>query len=49
MLAADRALYAAKAAGRRRVAVWEDGATRIAAHIPERADRGEPTLAAPAA
>jgi diguanylate cyclase (GGDEF)-like protein len=29
LLAADRALYAAKAAGRRRVAVWEDGATRV--------------------
>ncbi|HWG08924.1 MAG TPA: GGDEF domain-containing protein [Solirubrobacteraceae bacterium] len=33
MLAADRALYAAKAAGRRRVGVWEDGGTRIAARI----------------
>jgi diguanylate cyclase (GGDEF)-like protein len=33
MLAADRALYAAKAAGRRRVAVWEEGATRVEAHI----------------
>ncbi|HUA74140.1 MAG TPA: GGDEF domain-containing protein [Solirubrobacteraceae bacterium] len=33
MLAADRALYAAKAAGRRRVAVWEGGATRVEAHI----------------
>jgi diguanylate cyclase (GGDEF)-like protein len=49
MLAADRALYAAKAAGRRRVGVWEGGATRIAAHIPERAERSEPKLAAPAA
>ena len=29
LLAADRALYAAKAAGRRRVAVWENGATRV--------------------
>jgi diguanylate cyclase (GGDEF)-like protein len=29
LLVADRALYAAKAAGRRRVAVWQDGATRI--------------------
>jgi diguanylate cyclase (GGDEF)-like protein len=33
MLVADRALYAAKAAGRRRVAVWEDGETRVEAHI----------------
>lgn len=39
MLAADRALYAAKAAGRRRVAVWEDGATRVAAHIAEHGGR----------
>ncbi len=35
MLVADRALYAAKAAGRRRVAVWEDGRTRVEAHISE--------------
>ena len=33
LLVADRALYAAKAAGRRRVAVWEDGATRVDAHM----------------
>jgi diguanylate cyclase (GGDEF)-like protein len=33
LVAADRALYAAKAAGRRRVAVWEDGATRVGAHM----------------
>jgi len=33
LLVADRALYAAKAAGRRRVAVWEDGATRVEAHM----------------
>ncbi len=45
-LAADRALYAAKTAGRRRVAVWEDGATRIAAQIPGGHD--EPELVAPA-
>jgi diguanylate cyclase (GGDEF)-like protein len=35
MLASDRALYAAKAAGRRRVAVWQDGATRVDAQIPD--------------
>jgi diguanylate cyclase (GGDEF)-like protein len=46
LLAADRALYAAKAAGRRRVAVWEDGATRVAAHIPGGRGRDEPELAA---
>ncbi len=46
MLAADRALYAAKTAGRRRVAVWEDGATRVAAHIPDGRGRDEPELAA---
>jgi diguanylate cyclase (GGDEF)-like protein len=33
LLAADRALYAAKAAGRRRVAVWDGGATRVEAHM----------------
>ena len=33
LVAADRALYAAKAAGRRRVAVWEEGATRVGAHM----------------
>ncbi len=33
MLVADRALYAAKAAGRRRVGVWEAGETRIEAHM----------------
>jgi diguanylate cyclase (GGDEF)-like protein len=38
LLAADRALYAAKQAGRRRVAVWEGGATHVEAHMkPERA------------
>jgi diguanylate cyclase (GGDEF)-like protein len=46
MLAADRALYAAKAAGRRRVAVWEGGETRIAAHIPGGRRQDEPELAA---
>jgi hypothetical protein len=46
MLAADRALYAAKAAGRRRVAVWEGGTTQIAAHIPGGRGRDEPELAA---
>jgi hypothetical protein len=46
MLVADRALYAAKAAGRRRVAVWEDGATRIAAHIRGGRGQDEPELAA---
>ncbi len=34
LLVADRALYAAKTAGRRRVAVWSDGETRVAAHMP---------------
>ncbi len=33
LLVADRALYAAKAAGRRRVAVWREGATRVEAHM----------------
>ncbi len=37
LLAADRALYAAKTAGRRRVAVWEDGATRVARDLSETA------------
>jgi diguanylate cyclase (GGDEF)-like protein len=46
LLAADRALYAAKTAGRRRVAVWEGGAAHVEAHIPERPARGEPGLAA---
>jgi diguanylate cyclase (GGDEF)-like protein len=35
LLVADRALYAAKAAGRRRVAVWEDGVTRVEAHMTD--------------
>jgi diguanylate cyclase (GGDEF)-like protein len=35
LLVADRALYAAKAAGRRRVAVWEDGRTHVEAHISD--------------
>jgi diguanylate cyclase (GGDEF)-like protein len=33
LLVADRALYAAKAAGRRRVAVWQDGETRVEAQL----------------
>jgi diguanylate cyclase len=33
LVAADRALYAAKAAGRRRVAVWKDGSTSVGAHM----------------
>ena len=33
LLVADRALYTAKTAGRRRVAVWRDGATRVEAHM----------------
>jgi hypothetical protein len=41
---ADRALYAAKAAGRRRVAVWDDNATRVEAHMTD-----ERSLAAGAA
>jgi diguanylate cyclase (GGDEF)-like protein len=44
LVAADRAMYAAKGAGRRRVAVWEDGATRVSAHL-----RGERELAIDAA
>jgi diguanylate cyclase (GGDEF)-like protein len=43
LLAADRALYAAKDAGRRRVAVWEDGETRVEAQLPcELPARAEP-------
>jgi diguanylate cyclase (GGDEF)-like protein len=34
LLVADRALYAAKAAGRRRVAIWDDGVTRVEAKLP---------------
>jgi diguanylate cyclase (GGDEF)-like protein len=57
LLVADRALYAAKAAGRRRVAVWRDGAARVEAELscelPElsgapRARRGGAPLAASA-
>jgi diguanylate cyclase (GGDEF)-like protein len=33
LLVADRALYAAKAAGRRRVAVWRDGDARVEAEL----------------
>jgi diguanylate cyclase (GGDEF)-like protein len=33
LLVADRALYAAKAAGRRRVAVWKDGDARVEAQL----------------
>jgi hypothetical protein len=33
---ADRALYAAKQAGRRRVAAWEHGVTRVESRL----DRG---------
>ncbi|MEA2209533.1 MAG: hypothetical protein QOF54_2010 [Solirubrobacteraceae bacterium] len=36
LLVADRALYAAKAAGRHRVGAWRDGATRVEAHIAPR-------------
>jgi diguanylate cyclase (GGDEF)-like protein len=35
LVAADRALYAAKAAGRRRVAVWEDGSIAIGSPLDE--------------
>ena len=38
LLAADRALYGAKAAGRRRVAVWEQGSIRVGGLL----DRVEP-------
>ena len=41
LLVADRALYAAKEAGRRCVAVWHDGQTRVEARMD-----GEPALAA---
>jgi diguanylate cyclase (GGDEF)-like protein len=34
LLVADRALYAAKAAGRRCVGVWRDGATHVEAQLP---------------
>lgn len=33
LVTADRAMYAAKAAGRRRVAIWADGETCVRAHI----------------
>jgi diguanylate cyclase (GGDEF)-like protein len=39
LLVADRALYAAKAGGRRRVAVWRDGAARIEARLACEAPR----------
>jgi diguanylate cyclase (GGDEF)-like protein len=49
LLAADRALYAAKAAGRRRVAVWEDGATRVERDLSKTASsKGVSSLAAQA-
>jgi diguanylate cyclase (GGDEF)-like protein len=41
LLVADRALYAAKQAGRRRVAVWEDGSTHVEAHL----ERKQPAIA----
>ncbi|MHB8235101.1 MAG: GGDEF domain-containing protein [Solirubrobacteraceae bacterium] len=41
LLVADRALYAAKEAGRRCVAVWQDGQTRVEARMD-----GEPALTA---
>jgi diguanylate cyclase (GGDEF)-like protein len=41
LLVADRALYAAKQAGRRRVAVWDGGATRVQANL----ERGKPLIA----
>jgi diguanylate cyclase (GGDEF)-like protein len=44
LLVADRALYAAKSAGRRRVAVWQDGEVRVEAHLS-----GERELAVDAA
>jgi predicted signal transduction protein with EAL and GGDEF domain len=34
LLVADRALYAAKTAGRRCVGVWRDGSTRVEAQMP---------------
>jgi diguanylate cyclase (GGDEF)-like protein len=45
LLAADRALYAAKDAGRRRVAVWEAGETRVKARLAcELPASGEPRV-----
>ncbi len=49
LLVADRALYAAKAAGRRRVAVWRDGATRVEALMAHAAPAGALEAIAPAA
>ena len=40
LVAADCALYAAKAAGRRRVAMWQDGAT----HVGVRMDAERPLI-----
>jgi len=37
LLVADRALYAAKEAGRRCVGVWRDGATHVEAQLPDAA------------
>jgi diguanylate cyclase (GGDEF)-like protein len=46
LLVADRALYAAKQAGRRRVAAWEQGATRVESRLdPSRDDRGRKLVA----
>jgi diguanylate cyclase (GGDEF)-like protein len=41
LLVADRALYAAKEAGRRCVGVWRDGATHVEAQLPDAAPADE--------
>jgi PleD family two-component response regulator len=46
LLVADRALYAAKQAGRRRVAAWEHGATRVESRLDQsHDDQGRDLLA----
>jgi diguanylate cyclase (GGDEF)-like protein len=45
LLVADRALYAAKAAGRRCVGVWRDGSTHVEAQLPAAAPSVDQTPA----